>query len=59
MAARHSGVYNVPYNPQDWGPVGGASAQVPYPQSNNMLRIVPQQQRTHSGLFNFSFHDHI
>ncbi|PYH45297.1 uncharacterized protein BP01DRAFT_356782 [Aspergillus saccharolyticus JOP 1030-1] len=37
--------YNVPYNPQDWGPVGHTAintGQQTYPQTNNMLRIVPQ-----------------
>ncbi|RAL17527.1 uncharacterized protein BO97DRAFT_402089 [Aspergillus homomorphus CBS 101889] len=37
--------YTVPYNPQDWGPVGNTSintGQQTYPQANNMLRIVPQ-----------------
>ncbi|PYI34443.1 hypothetical protein BP00DRAFT_443776 [Aspergillus indologenus CBS 114.80] len=37
--------YNVPYNPQDWGPVGHTSVnpgQQTYSQANNMLRIVPQ-----------------
>lgn len=47
--------YNVPYNPQDWGPVGHSSVnpgQQSYPQANNMLRIVPQPRSSgpHSGL---------
>ncbi|THC90836.1 hypothetical protein EYZ11_009705 [Aspergillus tanneri] len=46
MASRQ---YNVPYNPQDWGPVSGAHmlpGHTSYPQSNNnnMLRIIPQQR---------------
>ncbi|KAF9887987.1 hypothetical protein FE257_009376 [Aspergillus nanangensis] len=44
MASRQ---YNVPYNPQHWGPVAGGSVQghSSYPQnnSNNVLRIVPQR----------------
>ncbi|KAI9375290.1 hypothetical protein BJX61DRAFT_539951 [Aspergillus egyptiacus] len=46
MASRQ---YNVPYNPQDWGPVshGHGSLNVgqqAYQQSGNMLRIVPQHR---------------
>ncbi|KAB8074095.1 hypothetical protein BDV29DRAFT_174170 [Aspergillus leporis] len=44
MASRQ---YNVPYNPQDWGPVRG-SGQSTYPQTNNMLRIVPQSRQAGS-----------
>ncbi|KAE8355826.1 hypothetical protein BDV28DRAFT_20480 [Aspergillus coremiiformis] len=43
MASRQ---YNVPYNPQDWGPVG--SGQSTYPQTNNMLRIIPQSRQAGS-----------
>ncbi|PWY87602.1 hypothetical protein BO70DRAFT_287129 [Aspergillus heteromorphus CBS 117.55] len=42
MASRQ---YSMPYNPQDWAPVGNRSinaGQSPYPQQNNMLRIVSQ-----------------
>ncbi|KAB8239345.1 uncharacterized protein BDW43DRAFT_1717 [Aspergillus alliaceus] len=44
MASRQ---YNVPYNPQDWGPVGG-SGQSAYVQPNNMLRIIPQARQAGS-----------
>ncbi|PYI06463.1 hypothetical protein BO78DRAFT_397191 [Aspergillus sclerotiicarbonarius CBS 121057] len=46
MASRQ---YNVPYNPQDWGPVGNGSlnaGQSTYPQTNNMLRIASQPRST-------------
>ncbi|KAE8358405.1 hypothetical protein BDV27DRAFT_69836 [Aspergillus caelatus] len=44
MASRQ---YNVPYNPQDWGPVGG-SGQSTYPQTNNMTRIISQSRQAGS-----------
>lgn len=51
MALRQSSryPYNVPYNPQDWGPVGGES-------NNDIPRIVPQQSLNgpHSGLLSSS-----
>ncbi|KAJ5606105.1 hypothetical protein N7510_008886, partial [Penicillium lagena] len=47
MSSRQAAAYNVPYNPRDWGPAGGASAQGAYPPMNNMVRIVPQQH-THT-----------
>ncbi|PYH93005.1 hypothetical protein BO71DRAFT_484964 [Aspergillus ellipticus CBS 707.79] len=40
---------SMPYNPQDWGPVGNRSinaGQSTYPQPNNMLRIIPQPRST-------------
>ncbi|PKX92645.1 uncharacterized protein P174DRAFT_442511 [Aspergillus novofumigatus IBT 16806] len=45
--------YNVPYNPQDWGPVSGAtlnSGHPAYQQTNSMLRVVshPRQTAGHS-----------
>ena len=42
--------YNVPYNPQDWGPVGG-SGQSTYPQTTSMTRIISQSRQagSHSG----------
>ncbi|GKZ25731.1 hypothetical protein AbraIFM66951_004486 [Aspergillus brasiliensis] len=46
MASRQ---YNVPYNPQDWGPVGSGSmnaGQTTYTPPNNMLRIVSQPRST-------------
>ncbi|KAJ5086583.1 hypothetical protein NUU61_007890 [Penicillium alfredii] len=48
MASRHPSAYNVPYNPQDWGPMGGASARGSY-QPSNMHRAVPQQS-THTDM---------
>lgn len=54
MASRQ---YNVPYNPQDWGPVHGApihqAGQPSYPQSNNsMLRIMTHRSAgPHTGQF--------
>ncbi|KAE8372901.1 hypothetical protein BDV26DRAFT_273203 [Aspergillus bertholletiae] len=44
MASRQ---YNVPYNPQDWGPVGG-SGQPTYPQTNSMTRVISQSRQTGS-----------
>ncbi|KAJ5168321.1 uncharacterized protein N7482_003915 [Penicillium canariense] len=41
MASRQ---YSVPYNPQDWGPVGGAPAQTAYSQPNNVHRTAPQRR---------------
>lgn len=48
MASRQ---YNVPYNPQDWGPVG-VSGQSTYPQTNSMTRIISQSRQagSHAGL---------
>ncbi|GLA18292.1 hypothetical protein AnigIFM62618_005447 [Aspergillus niger] len=46
MASRQ---YNVPYNPQDWGPVGSGSmnaGQATYTPPNSMLRIVSQPRST-------------
>jgi hypothetical protein len=47
--------YNVPYNPQDWGPVSGAAlnGHATYQQTNSMLRVVshPRQVAGHSGLY--------
>lgn len=48
MVSRQSAAYNVPYNPQDWGPMGGNSAQAQYSQSSNVHRISPQQT-SHAG----------
>lgn len=48
MASRQVAAYNVPYNPQDWGPMGGPSAQAQYSQSGNVHRASPQQ-RPHTG----------
>lgn len=49
MASRHANAYNVPYNPQDWGPqAGGGNAPGQYHQSNNVVRVVP---RVHTGWF--------
>jgi hypothetical protein len=45
MAARN--VYNVPYNPQDWGPPGRSQAQGQYVPSS-MHQVMPQ--RNDSGL---------
>ncbi|UDD56488.1 hypothetical protein AFCA_004029, partial [Aspergillus flavus] len=39
--------YNVPYNPQDWGPVGG-SGQSTYPQTTSMTRIISQSRQAGS-----------
>ena len=39
MALRHHAAYTVPYNPQDWGPVGGPTAQAAYSQSSNVHRV--------------------
>lgn len=37
--------YNVPYNPQDWGPpAGGAAAQAQYAHSGSQRRVIPQQR---------------
>ncbi|KAJ5679369.1 hypothetical protein N7462_007613 [Penicillium macrosclerotiorum] len=47
MALRHHAAYTIPYNPQDWGPVGGPAAQAAYPQSNNVHRVI-HQQRAHA-----------
>ncbi|KAK2762066.1 hypothetical protein FQN54_001073 [Arachnomyces sp. PD_36] len=35
MAGRHSGGYNAPYNPQEWGPVGVPSPNVAPAPANN------------------------
>ncbi|KAL2823929.1 hypothetical protein BDW59DRAFT_91191 [Aspergillus cavernicola] len=46
MASRQ---YNVPYNPQDWGPVSHVpmpASQPTYPQSGNMLRVVSHGHRS-------------
>lgn len=50
MASRQPANYSVPYNPQDWGPMGGAPVQAPYHQSNSVPRVAPQQ-RTYAGRF--------
>lgn len=44
--SRQPANYNVPYNPQDWGPVGGTAAQAQYAHSGSQHRVV-SQQRTH------------
>ncbi|KAJ5089556.1 hypothetical protein N7532_008240 [Penicillium argentinense] len=43
MASRQPAGYSVPYNPQDWGPMG-APGQAPYHQSSNTPRVAPQQR---------------
>lgn len=53
--------YNVPYNPQDWGPVSGAalnSGHPAYQQTNSMLRVVshPRQTAGHSGPYHLILH---
>lgn len=45
MASRQ---YSVPYNPQDWGPVGGNPVQAAYSQQSPMHHAAPQQ-RHHGG----------
>lgn len=50
IASRQVAAYNVPYNPQDWGPMGGPSAQTQYAQPGSVHRVLPQQ-RHHTGLF--------
>ncbi|KAJ6171018.1 hypothetical protein N7470_000085 [Penicillium chermesinum] len=42
MSGRQPAAYSVPYNPQDWGPMGNP-AQAQYP-SGNQLRITPQSR---------------
>ncbi|CAI7601910.1 unnamed protein product [Penicillium pancosmium] len=44
MASRQAASYSVPYNPQDWGPMGGGPAQAPYHQSSSAPRVAPQQR---------------
>ncbi|KAJ6108241.1 hypothetical protein N7523_009564 [Penicillium sp. IBT 18751x] len=44
MASRQQTSFNVPYNPQEWGPVGAASAQAAYSQANSVHRVSPQPQ---------------
>ncbi|OQD64978.1 hypothetical protein PENPOL_c006G08234 [Penicillium polonicum] len=41
MASRNA--YNVPYNPQDWGPPGRPQARAPYLQPGSMHRVTPQR----------------
>ncbi|KAJ5781440.1 uncharacterized protein N7518_009923 [Penicillium psychrosexuale] len=41
MASRNA--YNVPYNPQDWGPPGRPQSQAPYLQPGAMHRVTPQR----------------
>lgn len=48
MASRQTTAYNVPYNPQDWGPVGVNAAQAPYPRSSNVHRV-PSHRRSQTG----------
>jgi hypothetical protein len=53
--------YNVPYNPQDWGPVSGAASNVghaTYPQTNSVLRVVshPRHAAGHSGPYHLILH---
>lgn len=57
MASRQPTSYSVPYNPQDWGPMGGppGSAPAPYHQSSNVPRVAPQQ-RTYAGRFSPRIH---
>ena len=48
MTSRHSGGYNAPYNPQEWGPVGAPSPNVGpgnnfAPSSNNVTRQAQAQ----------------
>ncbi|KAJ5920732.1 hypothetical protein N7454_009265 [Penicillium verhagenii] len=43
-SSRQPANYGVPYNPQDWGPVGGGAAQNPYPPPGSQLRAAPQQR---------------
>ena len=50
MASRYAASYNVPYNPQDWGPMGTPVTQAQYPPTTNALRIAPQQS-TQAGRF--------
>ena len=50
-SSRHANAYNVPYNPQHWGPVGGGGSgtvHTQYAQQSNVMRVAPQQ-RTHTG----------
>ena len=47
MSSRQPAAYSVPYNPQDWGPLG-APAQNQYSHAGNQLRIAPPQ-RAHAG----------
>ncbi|PLB35118.1 uncharacterized protein BDW47DRAFT_68688 [Aspergillus candidus] len=48
MASRQ---YNMPYNPQDWGPVGVSAGQAAY-QQHQTLRVVshPRHPGTHSDM---------
>ncbi|CEO60215.1 hypothetical protein PMG11_04853 [Penicillium brasilianum] len=41
MASRQ---YSVPYNPQDWGPVGGNHSQSAYSQQASVHHVAPQQR---------------
>ncbi|KAJ5778041.1 hypothetical protein N7520_001287 [Penicillium odoratum] len=43
-SSRQPANYSVPYNPQDWGPVGLAAAQAQYPHSGSQIRPAPQQR---------------
>ncbi|KAJ5730053.1 uncharacterized protein N7483_004561 [Penicillium malachiteum] len=43
-SSRQPSNYNVPYNPQDWGPLGGAPAQAQYAHAGNQQRVVSQNR---------------
>jgi hypothetical protein len=50
MASRLSGVYNAPYNPREWGPVGGnspalGSGQISGPRQSSTTSIAPAPPR--------------
>lgn len=55
MASRQAASYSVPYNPQDWGPMGGGPAQAPYHQSSSAPRVA-SQQRTYAGRYSFPWY---
>lgn len=47
-SSRQPTAYNVPYNPQDWAPVGVNAAQALYSQSSNQHRV-SSQPRSQTG----------
>lgn len=52
-SSRQTTNYGVPYNPQDWGPLGPAAAQAQYPHQSSQIRVAPQP-RPHTGSFLFA-----
>ncbi|KAJ5899079.1 hypothetical protein N7495_003823 [Penicillium taxi] len=50
MSSRQTMAYNVPYNPQHWGPMGSAPAQSPHSQTNTVVRVLPQRTHTEDSL---------